>query len=120
MRIASGPNSAVGRVEVRRNGVWGTVCDDGFDYQAAKVVCRALCYSASHAKPYYGQENIIPASSSTPILLDDLRCTGQESTLDDCSANKTDHDCTHKENAVVSCINYAEGAPARKSRLFFL
>lgn len=44
MRIRDGPNAAVGRVEVRINGVWGTVCDDGFNYQAAQVVCRGLCY----------------------------------------------------------------------------
>ena len=44
MRIRDGPNAAVGRVEVRINGAWGTVCDDGFNYQAAQVVCRGLCY----------------------------------------------------------------------------
>ena len=31
-----------GRLEICANGSWGTVCNDGFDTNAAKVVCRQL------------------------------------------------------------------------------
>jgi len=44
MRIVDGSNAATGRVEVQRNGVWGTVCNNGFDYLAARVVCAGLCF----------------------------------------------------------------------------
>ena len=38
-----------------------------------------------------------------PIFLDDLACTGTESSLLDCTAN-TQHNCVHNEDAGVRCI----------------
>jgi len=34
-----------GRLEVNYNGVWGSVCDDGFNDTAASVVCRSLGFT---------------------------------------------------------------------------
>jgi len=42
VRLFGGANSYLGRLEVNYNGVWGTVCDDGFTDAAASVVCRSL------------------------------------------------------------------------------
>lgn len=40
IRLSGGGSS--GRVEVRVMGSWGTVCDDSFGDEEAKVVCRML------------------------------------------------------------------------------
>ena len=47
IRLVDGPAANIGRVEICLNGVWGSVCDDGWDVRDAQVVCRQLGYVAS-------------------------------------------------------------------------
>ena len=42
VRLADGIIDNEGRVEVCVNGVWGTVCDQGWDRTDAHVVCKQL------------------------------------------------------------------------------
>ena len=47
LRLVDGRSSNEGLVEICINGVWGTVCDSGWDDNDARVVCRRLGYSVS-------------------------------------------------------------------------
>jgi len=41
VRLVGGEHTAVGRVEVCQDNVWGTVCNLGWDDQDALVACRS-------------------------------------------------------------------------------
>ncbi|XP_072171897.1 scavenger receptor cysteine-rich domain superfamily protein-like [Diadema setosum] len=102
VRLADGSNDYEGRVEVLHEGVWGTVCDDSWSLEDARVVCRML-----------GFERALEASccarfgeGSGRILISDLNCDGTESSLVNCShVGFGHHDCGHSEDAGVICTN---------------
>ena len=87
-------------MEIFHNDVWGTVCDDSWDMNDARVVCRTLGYpnalNAPHSA-YFGQ-------GSGTIWLDDVICQGHESSIERCSHNGWGvHNCGHSEDASVVC-----------------
>ena len=90
-----------GRVELLYKSQWGTVCDDGWDDTDAGVVCRQLGFGSSGTaigSAGFGQ-------GSGPIWLDNVLCTGSESTVASCGhfgINIT-RNCSHSEDAGVEC-----------------
>lgn len=44
VRLVGGATPNEGRVELCINKVWGTICDDGWSYNDANVVCGQLGY----------------------------------------------------------------------------
>ncbi|XP_029608708.1 neurotrypsin-like [Salmo trutta] len=100
VRLVAGESRKEGRVEVFLNGQWGSVCDDGWNDINAAVVCRQLGFvgvSKARSMAYFGEGQGL-------IHLDNVRCTGAETSLGECPAEGEDaHDCRHSEDAGVIC-----------------
>ncbi|XP_075261218.1 uncharacterized protein LOC142352946 [Convolutriloba macropyga] len=91
----------IGRVEVYYGGAWGTVCDDSFDMNDANVVCKTLGY-VNGALYYYTAGETDPGSGL--VMMDNLACTGAETSLGECEFNGwTVSNCFHTEDVGVAC-----------------
>ncbi|XP_055046924.2 scavenger receptor cysteine-rich domain-containing protein DMBT1-like [Misgurnus anguillicaudatus] len=100
IRLVNGDNQCAGRVEVLYNNQWGTVCDAGWDLTDAAVACSSMgCGTPVAAKigAFFGQ-------GSGPVWLDNLKCSGNESTVTNCSSNALGTStCSHSRDAGVIC-----------------
>ena len=47
VRLMGGSGKHEGRVEIFHDGQWGTICDDGWDWADAHVVCRQQGYKGA-------------------------------------------------------------------------
>ena len=78
------------------------MCDDGWSYYDAKVACTQLGYGGTYFS-YYSYAYF--GSGSGSIWLDELGCSGSETSLFSCSsAGLGNHDCGHYEDAGVRCF----------------
>ena len=101
IRLASGRDSSEGRVEIFHDGLWGTVCDDGWDLDDATVVCQQLGFPSAEVAVLFGTTF---GAGTGPIWLDEVDCTGSETNLTQCSHNGFgNEDCGHSEDAGVQC-----------------
>ena len=119
LRLVDGEVEHEGRLEMYYGGQWGTICDDLWTIEEADVACRQLGYSegsegnaSRYRRAYFG-----PGTGE--IHLDDLRCTGSETSLLMCprARNKPvgSHNCRHSEDVGVRCSAGSpriSGAPA--------
>ena len=115
MRLVGSSLASRGRVEVFYNGQWGTICDDYWGIAEAHVICRMLNYSGAEFAPLnarFGQ-----GSASMPILLDNVKCRGDESTIAACRHDGWgQNDCGHSMDASVVC--WIEPAPPFQGTAF--
>jgi deleted-in-malignant-brain-tumors protein 1 len=90
-----------GEVMVNMNGIWGSICMKGWSVNESNVVCRNLGFKGG--VPY-----LVPSNKNykRPILMSDVRCTGLETSLAQCTHNEwyQGSSCTYKDKrAGVLC-----------------
>nr|XP_021492621.1 LOW QUALITY PROTEIN: scavenger receptor cysteine-rich type 1 protein M130 [Meriones unguiculatus] len=105
MKLVNGANRCIGRVEIKFQGKWGTVCDDNFSKDHASVICKQL--GCGSAISFSGSAK--SGAGSGPIWLDDVACNGNESALWDCNHRGWGkHNCDHGEDVGVICLEGAD------------
>ena len=97
IRLVTGKSVTLlsGRVEVYLNGAWGTVCDNNWDMNDAKVVCHQLGYSgaiSAHKGARFG-------AGKGPIHYSRVGCQGIEERLANCRVTGS-HNCPNRNKDV--------------------
>mgnify|MGYP001794910297 CR=1 FL=1 len=91
-----------GRVEVKFDGKWGTVCNDSWDILDADVVCRMLGYVAAVQVMSFPPRK----QRGRKIWIESINCTGEENSLVWCPHRGWgEHKCSNLEDAGVVCSN---------------
>ena len=136
VRLVGGNTAFEGRVEIcTSNDTWSTICDDLWGTPDANVVCRQLGYSGtgmyyfkSYCTVFLALLQCYTISGATArccaafgqgtglIVLDDVQCSGTESTLLSCPARQIGtHNCGHYEDAGVVCLPPPTSKPSSPS-----
>ncbi|CAE1296100.1 PRSS12 [Acanthosepion pharaonis] len=99
IQLVNGSSEISGRIEITRGGTIGSICDDEFDDNDAKVICRMMGYSTGEEIP-----NIFGDGEGV-IWLDNLNCTGSEYGVEMCpNLSWGKHNCKHSEDVAIKCF----------------
>ncbi|XP_028275118.1 scavenger receptor cysteine-rich type 1 protein M130-like [Parambassis ranga] len=116
VRLVEGTNMCSGRLEVKSDQSWSSVCEDDFNLQNAEVVCRELgCGAPSVFKGgLYG-------AAQAPVWMRRFQCGGHESALLDCgSSQSTENSCSAGKAVGLTCsdsVRLVEGTNVCSGRL---
>ena len=91
-----------GIIEVKVEGIWGRICLHNFDDTDASVACRQLGFDGGVAYLHI-------MKNDRPVLMREVTCAGNETSLDQCASEKFSPDLKHcnygSNDAGVVCYN---------------
>ena len=109
IRLKAGGNIGSGRVEVKVDNQWGTVCHENWSVESANVVCRELGFGS--AKSAFKDSQF--GNGHGPVYWTKVNCTGFEPKLEQCAhealADATEYQirtrpmCNHGHDVSVEC-----------------
>ena len=97
--MSGSPYDHEGNVEVRVNGSFYKVCDDGWGNADAEIVCKQLEYAGGVATRHalFGERPL------HPFGFERVRCGGSERLLAECDMAPAGDDCVVGNEAGVVC-----------------
>ncbi|XP_033504316.1 uncharacterized protein LOC117270689, partial [Epinephelus lanceolatus] len=95
VRLVHGTSLCSGRLEVRFNQWWSSVCEAVFDQQDAEVVCREL-----GCGPPSVFQGALYGEVEAPMWIKEFQCEGHESALLDCRRPGSDRNTCSTGKAV--------------------
>ncbi|XP_013770203.1 scavenger receptor cysteine-rich type 1 protein M130-like isoform X3 [Pundamilia nyererei] len=99
VRLLNGSSLCSGRLEVKSNQSWSSVCEADFDQQDAEVVCREL-----RCGPPSVLQGALYGEVEAPVWSKEFQCGGHESALLDCrSSGSARNSCSPGKAVGLTC-----------------
>ncbi|XP_038549322.1 scavenger receptor cysteine-rich type 1 protein M130-like [Micropterus salmoides] len=99
VRLVNRTSPCSGRLEVKSNHLWSSVCEDDFDQQDAEVVCRELGCGAPSVL-----QGALYGEVEPPVWSKEFQCGGHESALLDCGSSGSGRDtCSSGKSVELAC-----------------
>ncbi|KAL4005185.1 hypothetical protein ACER0C_004898 [Sarotherodon galilaeus] len=99
VRLLNGSSLCSGRLEVKSNQSWSSVCEADFDQQDAEVVCREL-----GCGPPSVLQGALYGEVEAPVWSKEFQCGGHESALLDCrSSGSARNSCSPGKGVGLTC-----------------
>ena len=93
LRLVGGSNKYSGRVEVKKNNIWGSICSTSFDAVDGAVVCKQLGFGFDRIQNF--------GNGDGQIVMTDVDCAGNETSILKCRHNS--NNCSLRQDAGVVC-----------------
>ncbi|XP_039470663.1 scavenger receptor cysteine-rich type 1 protein M130-like [Oreochromis aureus] len=102
VRLLNGSSLCSGRLEVKSNQSWSSVCEADFDQQDAEVVCREL-----GCGPPLVLQGALYGEVEAPVWSKEFQCGGHESALLDCrSSGSARNSCSPGKAVGLTCSDF--------------
>ncbi|XP_078786251.1 scavenger receptor cysteine-rich domain-containing group B protein-like [Oryzias latipes] len=98
VRLEDGSSRCSGRLEVKSNNSWSSVCEDDFDLLDAEVVCRELGCGAPSVL-----QGALYGESEAPKWNKEFLCKGHESSLLDCNHARLERSSSSDKVVDLTC-----------------
>jgi len=105
-----------GRLEMRYEGIWGTICSQGNNRKSAKVICREVGYADGEWKSPKDQSGLGFCKSfkgydhcgaeTARLFLAQIKCDREDNKFHECDKILTEpNKCGHDSDAIIRCFN---------------
>ncbi|XP_034245120.1 protein bark beetle isoform X3 [Thrips palmi] len=108
VRLLGGRTNREGRLQVRIDGAWGTVCNYGWTRLDAALVCHQLGLVLNPDDWFLERSEIPQAGTTENILLSNVRCDDDDTDITQCRAERPDEfefSCSHENDVGIRCYD---------------
>ena len=102
----------VGPPLVNIGDIWGTVCFDGFDENAAEFFCRSIGWSGGRDVEPISHAEVEALYGAYPVLLTNVKCTENAQSVLDCTSGPMGYaSCSSGNDVELGCALFAPTNP---------